>query len=99
MSIKFDATATELDLMTSIAYRADREIFRPLGIEQSLRVTTMDLDACHSNGCPLDLEGLLHAPASDFGHDIAGIRRHIDRTTGKLQDCFLPRCAKGGNTP
>lgn len=26
-------------------------------------------------------------------HDIAGIMRHIDRNTGKLTRCFMPRCA------
>ncbi len=53
----------------------------------------MDLTAAHANGCPLDLEKL--AAFDDFNllHDVLGIRRHIDRTTGQLGDCFLPRCA------
>lgn len=55
---------------------------------------TMDLTACHLNGCPLDLKGLLGAEKGDFMHDVVGIRTHMDRTTGKLQDCFLPRYAK-----
>jgi hypothetical protein len=54
----------------------------------------MDLEAVNSNGCPLDFQSLLDFPNFDFGHDIYGIGKHIDRTTGKLQDCFLPRCAK-----
>lgn len=53
----------------------------------------MDLTACHCNGCELDLDRLLLAPDPDFGHDVCGIRRHIDRRTGKLGGCFLPRCA------
>lgn len=53
----------------------------------------MDVTACHCNGCPLDLPKLLAAPDSDFGHDIFGIRRHINRTSGELGGMFLPRCA------
>lgn len=46
-----------------------------------------------SSGCELDLQKLLDAPDGDFGHDVFGIRRHINRQTGELGDCFLPRCA------
>jgi hypothetical protein len=55
------------------------------------RLAVMDLQACHANGCPLDLEGLLTAQDGDFGHDVFGIRRYLDRETGKLQECFTPR--------
>lgn len=54
----------------------------------------MDLCAVHSNGTELDFERLEKFPDYDFAHDIMGIRRHLDRKTGKLTDCFLPRCAK-----
>ena len=54
----------------------------------------MDIDACHSNGCPLKLQELLVADNANFAHDIFGIRRHLDRTTGELGDCFLPRYSK-----
>lgn len=54
----------------------------------------MDLTACHLNGCPLDLEGLLAAKDMDLIHDVWGLFVHIDRTNGKLQDCFVPRYAK-----
>ena len=57
---------------------------------------SMDLTACHANGCPLDLDGLLAATDGDFGHDVGGIAQHIDRETGKLQDCFSPRFAATG---
>lgn len=53
----------------------------------------MDVDACHSNGCPLNLQGLLEAADADFAHDVFGIRAHINRRTGQLEDCFLPRYA------
>jgi len=51
----------------------------------------MDLTACHANGNPLDLEKLLASPDSGIVHDVFGISRNIDRETGKLQNCFLPR--------
>lgn len=58
----------------------------------------MDLTACHANGCPLDLERMQQASADELWHDIHGINRHLDRETGKLLNCFLPRYAKkGGN--
>ncbi len=54
---------------------------------------SMDLTACHANGCPLDLDGLLTADKSDFLHDVLGIMARIDRSTGQLTECFLPRYA------
>lgn len=54
----------------------------------------MDLIATHKNGCPLDLEGLLTAADHDFGHDVFGINRYLDRGTGKITQSFLPRYAK-----
>lgn len=53
----------------------------------------MDLTACHANGCRLDLPKLLKADDASFGHDVFGIRRHIDRKTGRLTSSFVPRCA------
>ena len=51
----------------------------------------MDISACHLNGCPLDLAGLLNAKNGDFNHDISGIVSNIDRETGKLTGSFNPR--------
>lgn len=51
----------------------------------------MDLSACHSNGNPLDFERMVKADDFNLGHDAFGIRSHINRTTGKLEDLFLPR--------
>lgn len=60
-------------------------VLDPLDIE-------MDVSATHANGCRLDLQKLLDFDVVNFAHDISGIRRHLDRDTGKLQDHFLPRC-------
>ncbi len=56
----------------------------------------MDLTAIHANGCPLKLMSFAAAEPYDFVHDIVGITSHIDRKTGKLTGCFLPRFALTG---
>jgi len=63
------------------------------GIAYEQQNCWMDLEACHCNGCPLDLIKLLEAPEADFGHDVYGIRRFINRMTGELKEFFVPRCA------
>jgi len=55
---------------------------------------SMDLRACHANSTPLHLDKLLASDILDFSHDINGIIKHLDRTTGKLTDCFQPRFAR-----
>lgn len=87
--ISFEVTKEERDLIERIVDRAMKR-FR-VNDRMSL---TMDVTACHANGCPLDLKGLLKAEDFDFSHDVGGIARHLDRTTGKLGDCFLPRTAQ-----
>lgn len=52
--------------------------------------TAMDVEFVHIN-TPLDLNGLLEADDENFAHDISGIRRHLNRDTGELRDCFCPR--------
>jgi hypothetical protein len=42
---------------------------------------------------PMDWDALLAASDFDFLHDISGIHACIDRTTGELTNCFLPRFA------
>lgn len=89
---QFNASAYELLLIAKIAKRAVA-LAKKCGVDYDYRDACMDLDACHSNGCPLDLQKLLDVPDADFGHDAFGIRRHINRRSGQLEDCFLPRCA------
>lgn len=56
----------------------------------------MDITACHANGNPLRLAELLKADDGNFGHDVFGIRRFIDRTTGRLMGHFRPRYSVRG---
>lgn len=91
-SPQFTASKYERSLINKIA---DRAIARAaeIGVKYDKTDALMDIEACHCNGCCLDLEKLLKAKADTFGHDVFGIRRFIDRSTGELTDCFLPRCA------
>lgn len=91
--ISFKVSRKEAELINEIARRADRELCGPASIDQSALDTTMDLSACIAQGCPLRLDELLVADLGNFGHDVAGIRRHLNRETGKLENCFLPRFA------
>jgi len=52
----------------------------------------MDVQAAHL-ACPLRLADMLTANESDLMHDISGIVRHLNRETGELMDCFVPRHA------
>ena len=87
-AVRFKVTELEAERIKMIVERAERLL---RGVDRL--GLAMDLTATHTNGCPLDLPKLLHAPDFDFAHDIWGIHRHLDRTTGKLS-CFLPRCAR-----
>ncbi|RUT26907.1 hypothetical protein C0V97_03595 [Asaia sp. W19] len=53
----------------------------------------MDIAATHANGTPLRLSDMAAADGYDLLHDIAGIRKHLDRETGKLTGHFRPRFA------
>jgi hypothetical protein len=81
-----EITRDELGLIRKIATRA-RQIYPQLGALD----LQMDIEATHSNGCPLKLKELLEAENFDFAHDIAGIHNNLNRNTGKLENCFLPR--------
>lgn len=84
--MNWNGSKLEYRLAHEIALRAHR-----LNANYDGRDAEMDVLAAHLNGCPLELRSLLAAPDVDFAHDIFGIRDHLDRSTGKLQDCFDPR--------
>ena len=54
--------------------------------------TNMDIGATHINK-KLNLDKLLKFNDFNFLHDITGITYNINRETGKLENCFLPRCS------
>lgn len=70
------------------------EIAVQRGFYQTKLNAIMDLTALQANGTPLQLADMLEAADSlDFAHDLCGIRVHLDRDSGKLKDCFVPRFA------
>lgn len=89
MTISFSTTTEDAKIIGQIAARACT--VWPEGDRLNFE---MDITATHANGCPLKLAELLAADDFNFAHDVAGIYRHLDRTTGKLLDCFLPRFAQ-----
>ena len=79
-------------LISKIAARAVT-MAKDAGVSYQHIDAMMDLEHAHKQ-FPIDLAALLAADAGNFGHDVFGIRRHMDRSTGKLGGCFLPRFAR-----
>jgi len=86
MLINWKTTKEEDILIRKIVDRAT-------GLYPTLDTMTLDMDitACHLNGNPLRLRELLDADDFNFCHDVIGIVNNINRTNGKLNNCFLPR--------
>lgn len=88
--VMFDVSKKDAGLIAEIVERAFPADGKHGTGDKRLNLE-MDITACHRNGNKLDLERLLAADNFNFWHDVAGISRHIDRTTGQLQDFFSPR--------
>lgn len=86
--IRWDVSKADFALINKIV---DRAITENPDLTISKVDLHMDIEAVHLNGCPLKLEKLLNADLGNFGHDVFGIQRYIDRRTGKLTNHFLPR--------
>lgn len=81
----------EEDYIERIAIRAG-ELYRSHGQRVQKLNVRMALIHCHAV-TPLRLADLLAADDGNFAHDVSGIMRHLDRDTGKLGECFVPRYA------
>lgn len=86
MTICWDISRKDYRLVRRIVARAK-------GKGMQIPDLAMDLTAVHVNDTPLDLAAFVSGADFDFAHDVHGIHRHLDRTTGKLGDCFVPRFA------
>lgn len=88
--INFTVSPADRDVIARVARRFIKLAGLPskecLGVQ-------MDLVATHNHGCRLDLTKLQAADDFNLTHDVGGIRRHLDRETGELRNCFWPRCA------
>lgn len=82
----------DADLISLIVHRA-AEMQDAAGIACDRYSLSVDLLTVHRNGCPLQLAELLAAPDVHFGHDVFGIRKFLNRRTGRLRDTFRPRFA------
>lgn len=54
----------------------------------------MDITAAHLNGSPIRLRDLFESDDFNFAHDVVGIVNNINRRTGKLDNCFVPRFSR-----
>lgn len=86
---KLTTTREECETIFAIVKRA-----LPYGIGRDRLTLAMDIEACHGGVCPLRLGDLLKADDINFWHDVSGIVDHLDRHTGHLKDCFVPRFAR-----
>jgi hypothetical protein len=91
--LNWKTSKEDLDLISKIA---DRFLSAP-EIRCYSRANKIDvirdIEAAHNNGCPIELYRLANAEGLDFFHDVIGIINNINRETGKLDNCFLPRFA------
>lgn len=87
-TVSFNTTTEEAQKISAIVARA-----KAIDPTVDMEALSMDIADLHVNGCPLDLDRFLAAELFNFVHDIAGIMRHLDRETGQLKNCFLPRFA------
>lgn len=92
MTIDF---STNLEAAAKIADRASADFVRRAGGRQSFIMDLLAADGVNGNP-PVDLDALAEADDFNFAHDAYGISGHMDRATGKLTNCFLPRFAKLG---
>jgi len=81
----------DIHLIDKIARRAVA-LAQEYDVDYDVLTAVLDLHAANID-IPLDLERLLTADKGIFGHDVFGIRRHMNRHTAKLEGCFVPRCA------
>jgi len=82
--MKWNTTTQEQCYIQYIAARVRRLSGAPV----ALSAVVMGLEACHCNGCRLDLVRMAKASDADLMHDI---HKYLDRETGELTDGFRPR--------
>lgn len=94
--ITFKTTAEDFELIAKIADRVQQleALHRDREDRRDLMSIVMDFCALQNSSTPVDLQRLLEADDGNFAHDAFGIARHLDRDTGELTDCFLPRFTK-----
>lgn len=93
-AIRKKVTKRDAKLIDKVVDRVQRDV-RMNALRRQTFDWHMDVLAVHAT-VGLDLQRLLDADDFNFRHDILGIYTELDRSTGKLGDCFLPRFALRG---
>lgn len=96
-----ETTKQDFETMSEIANRALTMYARAATIAELRQYNpirddklTVMMDLESANDCiPLDLDKFLSFDDGNFGHDMFGIRRHLNRETKQLENSFVPRCA------
>jgi isopentenyl diphosphate isomerase/L-lactate dehydrogenase-like FMN-dependent dehydrogenase len=86
--ITWNTSKEDYKVINEIVERA-----KNLGVKRDTLDLDMDICAAHEN-CPLRLEDFLKADDFNFLHDVYGIISNLNRETGELENCFLPRFAR-----
>jgi hypothetical protein len=90
MEIEF---SRNIEAASKIADRAPADLVRRAGGRMSFVMDILAADGVNGND-PIALDALSRADDFNFIHDVSGIVRHLDRSTGKLMNCFVPRFAR-----
>lgn len=90
MTLEF---GTNIEAAAKIADRASSDIVAHAGGRMAFIMGLCAADGVNGN-LPLDLDALAAADEFNFVHDVCGIVRHLNRKTGALEDCFVPRFAR-----
>jgi hypothetical protein len=90
MEVEF---SKNVDEAAKVADRAGSKIIKASGGRLAFMMDLLAADGVNGNP-PIDFTGLLAADEFNFLHDVCGIARHLDRSTGELADCFIPRFAR-----
>jgi len=69
-------------------------VLSSFGVDEDQLSAMMDLEYINDT-IPLDFDRLQNCDANTFLHDVIGIRNNWNRETKQMDNCFLPRCAKG----
>jgi hypothetical protein len=92
MPVSFETTDVDRETIRKITSRAVA-LGKTKGGDPDPLYVIKAITATHANGCRLDLQRFLDADDFYFAHDLIGIFRHLDRTTGMLRNSFCPRFA------
>ena len=83
-------TKEEMKLTIKAIDRADKLLLIDQYFENPRFTLLMDLEVLTG----AEIKRLMKFDDFSFAHDIVGIQANIDRNTGKLRNCFVPRCRR-----